>query len=78
MLESWSQSDFHILIHLLKEYDNRIWSLVINLLHILFLDIDECTSTNNCDTNATCVDTTGSYTCVCKTGYTGNGFTCNG
>ena len=79
MLESWSQSDFHILIHLLKEYDNRIWSLVINLLHILFLDIDECTlNDDGCDTNADCANIDSSYTCTCKTGWTGDGFTCTG
>ena len=44
------------------------------------LDIDECAnnSTNDCDTNANCTDTAGSYTCECQDGYTGNGTSCDG
>ena len=43
-------------------------------------DIDECaTGTDNCDARAVCTNTVGSYTCVCQTGYTGNGVTsCSG
>ena len=41
-------------------------------------DIDECaTNTSDCDGNATCKDTFGSYTCMCNKGYTGNGTSCN-
>ena len=42
-----------------------------------YLDIDEC-ATNNCDFNATCTNTPGSFTCTCNQGYTGNGTTCEG
>ena len=47
-------------------------------IYTLFLDIDECTeNTHGCDTtNADCTDTDGSYTCACKIGWTGDGFTC--
>ena len=46
---------------------------------ILFLDIDECeTDTDNCDINADCTNTIGSYTCKCRLGYSGNGVSCNG
>lgn len=42
-------------------------------------DINECaTPTTYCDTNATCSNTTGGYTCSCKTGYSGDGTKCPG
>ena len=41
------------------------------------IDIDECeVGTHNCDENANCADTPGSYTCICITGYEGDGFNC--
>ncbi|MBK8252007.1 MAG: DUF4215 domain-containing protein [Polyangiaceae bacterium] len=40
-------------------------------------DNDECTlNTDNCDANATCTNTPGSFTCACNVGFTGNGVTC--
>ncbi|MEK6799202.1 MAG: EGF domain-containing protein [Planctomycetota bacterium] len=40
-------------------------------------DIDECTlGTDNCDLNASCANTQGSFTCACNAGYSGNGVTC--
>lgn len=40
-------------------------------------DIDECaTGTASCDSNATCANTPGAYTCTCEAGYTGDGYTC--
>ena len=42
-----------------------------------FLDVDECSSnTHSCDVKAVCTNTQGSYSCACKTEYTGNGTTC--
>ena len=45
-----------------------------------FSDIDECADVtlNNCDTDATCTNTEGSYQCVCNDGYSGNGTVCEG
>ena len=48
--------------------------------HVLIVsDIDECAEgSHTCDALASCTDTLGSYTCVCSSGYTGNGETCSG
>ena len=34
--------------------------------------------TDDCDENATCRDTDGSFTCTCNEGYMGDGQTCEG
>ncbi|XP_078495750.1 uncharacterized protein LOC104266824 [Ciona intestinalis] len=40
-------------------------------------DVNECTAgTSNCHANANCMNTNGSFTCTCKTGFTGDGVTC--
>ena len=46
----------------------------------LFTDINECVSpeTNDCDLNAECSNTEGSYSCSCNEGYTGDGRNCTG
>ena len=36
--------------------------------------MDECgVGTVSCDPNSDCVDTDGSYDCICRAGYTGDG-----
>ncbi len=51
-------------------------------LHValsLIPDIDECErEMDNCDPNALCANTPGSFTCSCNDGYTGSGTTCSG
>jgi len=43
------------------------------------IDIPECVrGLDECDMNATCINTVGSYDCMCNTGFTGNGFSCTG
>ena len=42
-------------------------------------DVDECTAnTHNCDSNAACTNSDGSYACACNTGYEGDGIICEG
>ena len=41
-------------------------------------DIDECSISTPCDTNAQCSNTPGSYICSCNVGFTGNGTHCTG
>ena len=41
--------------------------------------IDLCDiGTDNCDSNAVCTSTPGSFTCACNQGYTGDGLSCIG
>ena len=43
------------------------------------LDVDECSSEteNNCDLNADCENTIGSFTCHCRPGFYGSGQNCD-
>ena len=44
-----------------------------------FSDFDECANnTDDCDVNAYCNNTVGSFNCTCNSGYTGNGTACAG
>ena len=46
---------------------------------LLPVDDDECVSgTDNCDSNANCTNTEGSFTCQCSSGFNGDGETCEG
>ena len=46
---------------------------------LMFLDIDECSNgSHDCDVNANCTNTNGSYSCTCEEGYTGKGESCQG
>ena len=40
--------------------------------------MNECAEGNKCHPNATCTDTDGSFTCTCRDGDAGDGFTCEG
>ena len=70
--------------HLLQSYIcmHEVASTPTHIIYGYFhalLDIDECTAgADNCDTNATCTNTLGGFTCTCNQGYTGDGVTCMG
>ena len=49
-----------------------------SLIHFIISDIDECSASNDCASQATCTNTVGTYTCACNTGYAGDGKTCSG
>lgn len=43
----------------------------------VFTDIDECFSMP-CGNNSVCLNTDGSFECSCLSGFTGDGFSCEG
>jgi hypothetical protein len=49
-----------------------------NFMFLYNLDTNECQPNSPCHSNATCNNTQGSYICTCDSGYSGDGFTCNG
>ena len=51
---------------------------MLKLFSTTFSDIPNCENDDGCHDNATCTDTNGSYTCICKPGFVGDGFNCTG
>ena len=45
--------------------------------NLFITDINECLA-NPCSVHADCTNTIGSFSCACRTGFTGNGFFCSG
>ena len=62
--------------HCESQYFCLNFNLVVNPTSMA--DIDECeVGTNACDKDhADCIDTEGSYSCLCHIGYSGNGELC--
>lgn len=54
--------------------------MILDMFLILTTDIDECANpeANDCETNAVCNNTEGSYSCSCVSGYKGDGKNCTG
>lgn len=54
-----------------------IWIIIAH--HCSLLDVNECEEVlDNCDENADCENTQGSFECKCKQGYAGDGVNCYG
>ena len=52
---------------------------LLNVQRVLFADINECTQGQaTCSKVADCVNSPGSYSCSCKKGFSGDGYTCVG
>ena len=60
--------------YLLVESETTLFSAEYSF----FPDIDECAGSNNCSSNANCIDNIGSYDCTCSAGYVGDGYSCDG
>ena len=46
---------------------------------LIFADMNECKdNSDNCSPFADCKNTLGSYKCICKPGFSGDGVTCVG
>ncbi len=43
----------------------------------MYIDVDECLLSHNCDEHALCQNGFGSFTCTCVHGYSGNGTHCS-
>lgn len=48
------------------------WQMSRNLSILIILDVYECQEKGICLNNGTCVDTAGSYYCLCQNGWTGD------
>ena len=52
--------------------------IIIHFVGFCFTDVNECVlATHNCDVNANCTNTVGSFNCSCNTGYSGDGVNCS-
>ena len=52
---------------------------MIEYIGPLTSDIDECSAdSSQCDENADCTNSDGSYSCTCKQGFAGDGSLCDG
>ena len=73
--------DSHVKVEL--DWLFTIIQVPFNRLHkeisTIISDVNECNvGSHECSPNATCTNEMGNYTCDCKNGFNGNGFSCQG
>ena len=68
----------HVVFQALQKLDSE--TLLYCFIFHFFVDIDECMteSANNCDEDAVCLNSLGSFVCTCGDGFFGNGVECDG
>ena len=58
-------------------YIIRIIVAILYSYKLLLIDDDECEiGLHDCDINANCINTNGSFECTCNDGFLGDGKTC--
>ena len=60
------------------KYQNFTIPFIIFCPACIDSDIINCGDDDGCHGNASCIDSNGSYDCVCDSGFTGDGFNCSG
>ena len=80
MVLNWDKMDALVWVRTqLYAFTAHLSLCIFDLFYPFCVDIDECvTGTHNCNENANCTNTNGSFTCQCKEGYTGDGVECEG
>ena len=78
MVLNWDKMDALVWVRT-HSYELSQHICIFDLFYPFCVDIDECvTGPHNCNENANCTNTNGSFTCQCKEGYTGDGIECEG
>ena len=71
--------DFFFFLNFLKKMKKNFFFFLKKKKTKKKKDINECTTNNGgCHEQAICINTLESFSCACKSGYSGNGFTCTG
>ena len=73
---TWDHNEAHYVREKVVHYLNKMF---FSQIPFGALDFDECANaTHNCDVDAVCDNTLGSYNCTCKDGFYGDGINCTG
>ena len=58
---------------------SHVFQVSLYYYSIFVIDVDECNErVAECHPNATCINTPGTFMCLCDHGYEGDGLTCSG